>query len=44
MGDKYLPTKKDLKASQRFVKNQSSQSKFIRTSGTPPVPKKSKKP
>lgn len=29
MGDKYLPTKKDLKANARYHQNQKKQSKFI---------------
>lgn len=43
MGAKYLPSKKDLKASKRFQHNQPAQSKFIRASAKPPV-KKSKTP
>jgi len=40
MGAKYLPTKKDLKASKRFQNNQSTQSKFIASTAKPaPAPK-----
>jgi hypothetical protein len=40
MGDKYLPTKKDLKANARYDKNQRTQSKFIPSA---PAPKPSAK-
>jgi hypothetical protein len=39
MGAKYLPTVKDQKASNRFQQKQNTQSKFIRTAGTPPARK-----
>ncbi len=35
MGAKYLPTKKDLKASKRFQNNQKTQSKFIASTSKP---------
>lgn len=35
MGAKYLPTKKDLKASARFQQKQHTQSKFIKPSVKP---------
>lgn len=41
MGAKYLPSKKDLKASQRFQQKQLTESKFIRPAGprtTPDAP------
>lgn len=40
MGAKYLPTKKDLKASQRFQNNQKTQSKFITSTAKPVLPPK----
>lgn len=43
MGDKYLPTKKDLKADKRFQQSLHTQSKFIRPSGKPTPPKAKKK-
>jgi hypothetical protein len=41
MGDKYLPTKKDLKANTRYQQNLKKQSKFIPSA---PVPKPASKP
>ncbi len=38
MGDKYLPTKKDLKADKRFQQSLNTQSKFIRPSVKPATP------
>ncbi|MDF3056032.1 MAG: hypothetical protein K0R17_247 [Rariglobus sp.] len=43
MGAKYLPTKKDLKASQRFQQGLNTQSKFIKPSVKPAAPKGKKK-
>jgi hypothetical protein len=44
MGDKYLPTKKDLKANARYQQNLKKQSKFIPSAPKPavakPAPKK----
>ncbi len=44
MGDKYLPTKKDLKATARYQKNLKKQSKFIPSApvkpSAKPAPKK----
>jgi hypothetical protein len=39
MGAKYLPTKKDLKASKRFEQNHHTQSKFIKPAVKAPPPK-----
>jgi hypothetical protein len=43
MGAKYMPSIKDMKATQRFQKKQHTQSKFIKPAPPPPV-KKDKKP
>ncbi len=40
---KYLPSKKDLKANQRFRQSLNTQSKFIRPSVKPAAPKAKKK-
>jgi hypothetical protein len=42
MGQKYLPTIKDLKAARRFQKQQHTQSKFIKPAGKPAAKKKRK--
>lgn len=39
MGDKYLPTRKDQKASQRFMKKQMTRSKFIKPAAPRPAAK-----
>ena len=43
MGQKYVPSIKDLKAGQRFQQKQRTQSKFIKPAAKPPA-KKDKKP
>ncbi len=43
MGAKYLPTIKDLKASQRFHQKQNPLHKFKKPSGNPPAKKGRKK-
>jgi hypothetical protein len=43
MGAKYVPSIKDMKATQRFQKKHHTQSKFIKPAPQPPA-KKSKKP
>ena len=43
MGAKYLPTIKDLKASQRFQQKQHVQSKFIKSPSSKPAKQGKKK-
>jgi hypothetical protein len=43
MGQKYVPTVKDLKAERRFQKTHHTQSKFIKPSGRPAAAPKSGK-
>jgi hypothetical protein len=42
MGAKYLPTAKELKASQRFHQKQLVQSRFIKPAGNTPAKKRKK--
>ena len=44
MGAKYLPTIKDIKASQRFQQNQKVRPKIQPPAPVPPAPVASKKP
>jgi hypothetical protein len=43
MGQKYLPTDKDVKNGRRFIQKNHGQSKFFKTAGTPPTRKPKKK-